>query len=225
AGIVHQINNPLATMTLCIESLLREIKRGAIDDEKLNHKFDDYLNTVYAEIFRCKKIAGNLSYFSKSAARDRGATDVNELITDALELFTAQSRYAGYMVTTELQKDLPPITASSRLLKQAFASIIMNAFEAMEGTGGRALIITTSNAGEDGALVVGVTDTGCGIEEGTEEKIFAPFFTTKSGEGAGLGLSIAGRIVTDHGGRIEVRSEKGQGATFTVILPLEGSAG
>ncbi len=221
AGIAHQINNPLSTMTICVESLLKEVKKGVISDPESGRKFEKYLDLTYKEILRCKNISNILANMSKGATDETVKTDVNNLITEMLSIMSANRKSSGCAAETNFGEGLPRIRAKEHLLRQAFASIILNAFEAMAVRKGGLLRVTTSFSSVDGVEVIAArfADNGCGIEKSNIDNVFTPFFTTKGGKRIGLGLYVANGIIAEHGGRIEVESG-GEGAVFTVILPV-----
>ncbi len=144
-------------------------------------------------------------------------TDVHTIIENVLALSSKRLQRGKITVTKKLASDLPNINAVSDQLKQVFLNLVINAIEAMP-QGGELCIETELSKDGDG-LSMAFTDTGVGLSEKERENIFEPFFTTKA-TGTGLGLSVSYGIIERHGGRIEVQSELGKGATFTVYLPL-----
>ncbi len=221
AGIAHQINNPLSTMTICVESLLNEVKKGIIRDPQMGHKFEKYLDMTYKEIIRCKNISNILANMSKSSSDESVSIDLNSVIAEMLDIMTISRKKSGYAVETDFADGLPPIRAKEHLLRQAIASIILNAFEATAEKKAGLLRVSTSAFTSNGVDMVSarISDNGCGIEKSQMGKIFTPFYTTKGGNRIGLGLYVANGIITEIGGRIEVESRAGEGATFTVVLP------
>jgi signal transduction histidine kinase len=142
-------------------------------------------------------------------------TDVNAVVEQVLGLYRA--RASGAQIETALAADLPAIPADRDLLARALGNLVANAFEAMP-EGGTLRVRTAAAAG---AVVLEVEDTGPGLTEEQSTRLFTPYYTTKKG-GTGLGLAIVQGIVSDHGGRIEVRSEPGRGTTFVLLLPASG---
>ena len=125
-------------------------------------------------------------------------------------------------VRVRRERPLPEIQADPEQLKEALANLVENACEAMKGAGG-AIFITEEesfDASSGRVVVIELSDSGPGIPASVREKVFQPFFTTKE-EGSGLGLSITTRIVEEHGGRVEIKSEEGEGATFVITLPVK----
>ena len=141
------------------------------------------------------------------------------VIQDTLKLVRNQLSLSGIHVETDLPQDLPEIHGDRKSLQQVFLNLFINAIQAMLDGGSLTL---RAYATQDGQwLKVEVKDTGIGIDPGDLPRIFDPFYTTKQvGRGTGLGLSVTYGIVEKHGGHIEVESQKGQGSTFTVVLPV-----
>lgn len=223
AGIVHRLNNPLTTMMVCVEALLREVKRGAVSDPELSGRFESYLEMTYKEIQRCESVSGILS---RLGARDRNEvvkTDITRVLTETLGVLASNRKYSAYSVKTDFEDDLPKVMAKENLLRQAFASVILNSFDAMTGSRSGELRVSASveNVEGEGTVVVNFADNGTGIDETQLNRMFSPFLT---GGGSGrerLGLYVAQGILNEHGGRIEVRSNEGCGTVFTVRLPIE----
>ena len=217
AGVAHELNNPLATIAGCAESLHGRL--GERDPAPVSEpeEFRHYLRLIEEEAYRCKEITGSLLQFVRDPGSQRGATDLNGVVLKAAELLSHQSRFARSRVMTELDPALPPVAANEGQLRQVCLGLASNALEAMEGRG--ILIIRSRQA--RGEVEIELEDDGPGIPQENLGRIFDPFFTTKPpGQGTGLGLAIAQGIVNDHGGRIEVSSVVGKGSVFRVVLPL-----
>jgi len=213
AGVAHELNNPLATIAGCAESLQGRLGDGDSEPGEFRH----YLRLIEEEAYRCKEITGSLLQFVRDPGSRRGLTDLNGVVLKAVELLSHQSRFARSRVVTELDPALPPLAANEGQLRQVCLGLASNALEAMEGRG--TLTIRSRQVG--GEIEIELEDEGPGIAEENLARIFDPFFTTKPpGQGTGLGLPIAQGIVTDHGGRIEVSSAPGKGSVFRVVLPL-----
>jgi GAF domain-containing protein/nitrogen-specific signal transduction histidine kinase len=217
AGVAHELNNPLATIAGCAEALqtrLREHERtgGAEPDD-----FPTYLALIEEEAYRCKEITGSLLQFVREPGSRRAPTDLNALVTKAMELLSHQSRFTESRVVGELAPDLALVSVNEGQLRQVFLGVAANALEAMEGRGQ----LTVRTRTRRGHVEIEFEDEGPGIPDEVLARIFDPFFTTKPpGQGTGLGLAIAQGIVADHDGRIEVTSRVGKGTTFRVIVPV-----
>ena len=216
AGVAHELNNPLATIAGCAESLASRLKEHALTERPELTDFPGYLKLIEEEAFRCKEITGSLLQFVREPGHRRASTDVNALVHKTIELLSHQSRFAESRFTTDLAPGLPPLVINEGQFRQVFLGIASNGLEAMDGRG-RLTIRTRRVRGE---VHVEFADEGPGIAEDVLARIFDPFFTTKPpGQGTGLGLAIAQSIVADHGGRIEVDSRLAVGTVFRVVLP------
>jgi len=217
AGVVHEINNPLATIAACAESLEKRIEEGAFNDSPDTEDLREYLGLIRDEAFRCKTITNGLLDFSRLRAGQRVPVDMTEIIKATARLVTHQQRGADIQIVIEAAAGLPRVAGDVGQLQQAVVALATNAIDAMPDGGTLTLRATTSNS----RVLVQVLDTGIGIAPENMNKIFDPFFTTKDvGRGTGLGLAVCYGILSDHGGRLEVRSTVGAGTTFTITLPI-----
>ena len=216
AGVVHEINNPLATISACAEALESRVREGAFDASPEVEDLREYLGLIRSEAFRCKTITNGLLDFSRTRIGEHIPVNMVEVIQSAARLLAHQRRGEGVEIGVEAADDLAYISGDSSQLQQAVIALGTNAIDAMPG-GGR-LMLRAYN--EDGTVLVEVSDTGVGIPSENLTKIFDPFFTTKEvGRGTGLGLAVCYGIVTEHGGRLDVQSAVGVGTTFTISLP------
>ncbi len=209
AGIMHEINNPLATISACVAAMEGVPSAGAAE----------YLEIIDKEVDRCSRIVGGILDFSRPKAKSKGPVVLNRLVERALLLLKHHQRFKRLGVVRELDPASPQALGDAEQLLQVLLALMMNALDAME-EGGQLTLRTGSALGRPREVVVEVVDTGVGIPRSEQTKIFEPFYTTKSpGRGTGLGLSICYGIVEDHGGRIEVESTPGEGSVFRVYLP------
>ncbi|MBI4388909.1 MAG: GHKL domain-containing protein [Nitrospinae bacterium] len=209
AGIAHEMNNPLYSIMGYIEAII---------DEKDAAKIKVFARKVLDSSKHMAAIIQNLSGYTRSSIKDPPKdVNVNERLDASLEIALMASLTHG----VELKKDyspLPLVKARPEEIQQVFINVIANAVQAMEGTG--RLTVSTESGG--GNIVVKIQDSGPGIPPEYLSKIFDPFFTTKDqGKGSGLGLNIVHRIVEKYGGRIDVESRVGSGATFIITLPIQ----
>jgi signal transduction histidine kinase len=217
AGVMHEINNPLATIGACVEALsVRTPEVG----ESVRSSFEEYLRIMDSELERCKAIVHGLLDFSRPTSRAKRPANVNQIVEDALFLVKHHDRFTRIQLQRNLAEGLPQIDANTEQLIQVFVALLLNAIDAMEGKG--VLSVTTErNPERDGEVVVHITDTGMGIPREDLPKIFEPFFTSKQpGQGTGLGLAICYGVVAQHRGRIVVDSQVGHGSTFSVYLSV-----
>jgi signal transduction histidine kinase len=216
AGVAHELNNPLATIAGCAESLSSRLADQALAARPELADFPGYLKLIEEEAFRCKEITGSLLQFVREPGHRRAPTDLNTLVHKTIELLSRQSRFAGSTFATDLDPELAPVVVNEGQVRQVFLGIASNALEAMDGRG--RLTIRTRRRGDD--VHAEFADEGPGIPPDVLPRIFDPFFTTKPpGQGTGLGLAIAQSIVADHGGRIEVEPAVAGGTVFRVVLP------
>jgi signal transduction histidine kinase len=209
AGIAHEINNPLGGMVNAVRSLKEGKLEGAKREEYLNLVLDglDRVKTIVQKILQLRPRP-----FQPQPVRLRDAVD------RAVAFIEHRARAKEVSIHNELPADLPQVNGDPVELQQAFLNVLMNAVDAcVMGEG----VITVYHRGTAGALSVSVADNGCGMDEEEAARCMDPFFTTKDvGEGTGLGLAVAHNIVANHGGKIEVRSERGRGSTFTMTFPV-----
>jgi len=210
-GAAHELNNPL-TAILGVSDLLRE---HAADDATRRRA-----DLILQQARRAANIVQNLLAFSRPAALGNTKVGVAEIVERALLAQRASLAERNVHVKIEAPPDLPQVEGDARLLSQVFANLITNAEQSIAAARGSGnLEISVSRQGNH--LCITFTDDGAGISPENLGKIFDPFFTTKRpGGGSGLGLTICLAVVKEHGGRIEVESKPGRGATFHVLLPV-----
>ena len=217
AGVVHEINNPLATISACSEALEQRLEEGAFDGSEAVDDLNEYLGLIKSEAFRCKSITTGLLDFSRLRTGDRHPLDIAEILRSSANLVSHQKRGDQIEIKLDLSDDIPLINADGGQLQQAVIALATNAIDAMPDGG----TLTFRAYAEPRRLAIEIEDTGIGIPTEDLSKVFEPFFTTKEvGKGTGLGLAVCYGIITDHGGRLAVRSNVGKGTTFTIYLPI-----
>ncbi|MEP6703774.1 MAG: ATP-binding protein [Acidobacteriota bacterium] len=222
AGVVHEINNPLATISACAEALEQRVEEGVFEDCDGIEDLNEYLGLIKSEAFRCKSITTGLLDFSRLRTGDRHPLDIAEILRSSANLISHQKRGVSVEIKIEVASDLPTINADGGQLQQAVIALATNAIDAMPDGG----TLTFRAFVERRRLAIEIEDTGVGIPTQDMSKVFDPFFTTKEvGKGTGLGLAVCYGIITDHGGRLSVRSNLGKGSTFTIFLPVTGKIG
>lgn len=217
AGVAHEINNPLAAISMCAESLDSRIPEGddsASEDAEL---FRDYLKTIQTEAFRCKDITSKLLDFSRMEKAQRQRTDLAEVVQNVIDMLGHLGKYRDKRVQFTPQRSVIALV-NPQEIKQVILNLLANALESITADG----LVEVKLAERDGHAELTIADNGCGMTEEVREHLFEPFFTRRaSGQGTGLGLSISYNIVADHGGQIDANSDgPGKGATFRVRLPL-----
>ncbi len=216
AGVVHEINNPLATIAACAEALESRIDEGSFEMSDAADDLTEYLGLIKSEAFRCKAITTGLLDFSRIRTGERSQIDIGDVVRSAANLISHQKRGSGIIQEIEIDQDLPFVSADGGQIQQAIIALATNAIDAMP-VGGK-LAFRTFQRGN--RVVVEIADTGSGIPQENMSKIFEPFFTTKEvGRGTGLGLAVCYGIISEHGGRLSVRSNVGKGTTFSIFLP------
>jgi signal transduction histidine kinase len=212
AGVAHEVNNPLASISSLIQMMQ---SRENLDDETR-----DRLDLISTQVSRISQVTRDMMDFARTDPPPRSAVNINELIEAGLRLATFDKAFQKLRIVKNLGESLPEVNADPDQLQQVFLNLFLNARDAMPGGG--ELEITTSHARDNPYLTIAISDTGTGIDAQNAKHIFDPFFTTKpAGKGTGLGLAVCYGIVTAHGGRIEISSNNGCGAKFTVFLPVE----
>jgi two-component system, NtrC family, sensor kinase len=218
AGVMHEINNPLATILACSEALsmrvaeLPEVERQAQAE---------YLHIIDTEVQRCRRIVDGLLDFSRpKQSAHKAPSDINAIIEQTLFLLKHHERFKWLTVKRELTAELPRFPADAERLVQCFMALMLNAMDAMNARG-LLTVRSQRNPHRGDEILVEFVDTGIGIRQEDLSKIFEPFFTTKpQGRGTGLGLSVAYGIIEEHRGRIEVESQVGIGTNLKVYLPV-----
>ncbi|MCG3175809.1 MAG: Adaptive-response sensory-kinase SasA [Candidatus Omnitrophica bacterium] len=206
AGMAHEIKNPLTA----IKTFTEHLPAKASDPVFL----DKFHRVVGQEVDKIDSIVRQVLEFSRPQAQLTDGVDLNSIVDSTLELLNAQMVRARIVLDRQLEPELPLLRADRKLLQQALLNILINAIEAMP-QGGQLRVETSIDRGE---VRITITDTGLGIPSSALPRIFDPFYTNKE-TGTGLGLAIVKGIIDQHGGKISVRSAKGEGASFEMRLP------
>jgi two-component system, NtrC family, sensor kinase len=213
AGIAHEINQPLTGVLTFGHLLLKKFK-----NEEVTRKD---LEVIVRETTRIKGIVQGILDFAREAPMEKKLHRMEDILEKTLGIVVRQERFFGIEVIRNYDRTIPEIVVDGNLMQQVFMNIILNAADAMQGSG--TLTVTTRLT--NGWIEVDFEDTGIGIPESMLDKIFEPFFTTKhssEGTGMGLGLSVSYGIVKSHNGEMFVTSKEGVGSKFTVRLPFNG---
>lgn len=209
ASIAHELNNPLATVSLRVEALMGQTPKG---DSRRRA-----LEVIAQEVARMGNLVANMLQFSRSSAPQVSTLDLRQEIEKTLELIYYHLRKRGINVVRDFSLEVPQIHADRQQLRQLFLNLFTNAGDSMPKGGD----LTIRVSGSDKGLAIEITDTGMGIAPEDLPKIMEPFFTTKpEDKGTGLGLSICRRIVDEHKGTLEIKSILGKGTTVFIGLPL-----
>jgi len=212
AGIAHELNNPLTTVTGFVELTLKDLPPDAASRSDLE--------LVLREATRARDVVRRLLDFARQTESSRARADVTEVLDDVLALTHHLIHTSGVDLVRDFGA-LPWISIDRNQMKQVFLNLIHNALQAMPSGGELYIQTCVEKRGKRELVKITVRDTGEGIRPEHKNRLFEPFFTTKSERGGtGLGLSVTYGIVTDHGGAIDVESESGRGAAFIVWLPI-----
>ncbi len=218
AGVMHEINNPLATIGACAESLSLGLVEGTLDPTADAADLKDSLELIQQEVHRCKGIIDGLLDFSRPKSTTKVLVDLNGVIDKTLRLVKHHPRFRRVVVGVEPGTQIKAVLANEEQMVQVFMALLLNALDAMEDKG--VITLRTRMDDREDMTIAEVIDRGHGIRSADRTKIFEPFYTTKPpSRGMGLGLSICYAIVTEHGGRIEVDSVMGEGSVFRILLP------
>jgi two-component system nitrogen regulation sensor histidine kinase GlnL len=216
AVVAHEIRNPLAGMGAGIQHLMTKFEEGDGKHEALER--------VLKEGERVNAIIEDILLITRPPHLDLAPCDVAEVVQDSLNGWNTRARTRGVEVRRYLSPGLPPVKADRERLGHALTRLLSNALEAMPNGGDLEILVTGPPSGEAGYVDVEIRDTGVGIKREDMDKIFEPFYSTRT-RGTGLGLTIAKRIIDEHGGEIDLESEEGGGTKVVVRLPLAGRGG
>ncbi len=215
AGVVHELNNPLTSITVYAEYLVRKLESQGAEESDL-----EKLRRIGASAQRILRFSRDLVQYARPSGKEHEPVDLSAVVRQSVSICEHLVERGGIELTVEVDPELPVIQAVAGQLEQVLINLITNAVHAIEGAGAAGKVIVRAAVDSPSTVLLEVADSGHGIPEEDRAKIFEPFFTTKpDGKGTGLGLPIVRGIVEQHRGEITVgRSDLG-GATFRVILP------
>ncbi|MCD4690311.1 PAS domain-containing protein [bacterium] len=209
AGVAHEVRNPLSSLKGFAQFLRSKFNPGSEEER--------YSNIMIEEVERLDRVVQELLDFAKPVTADRTESGVNDIINDALSLVSEDATFRGVEVVTELGDGLPPVLVDARQLRQALLNVLLNGIDAMRD-GGRLTVRTALRAGDTPQVVIEVVDTGVGMTEEEQDKLFEPFYTTKPG-GTVLGPTHVSRLIEQNRGHIGLRSDPGEGTVFSISFP------
>jgi len=213
AGIAHELNNPLTSVSGFAELALEDIPEDSQTRKDLE--------LVMREAKRARDVVRRLLDFARQSESTRARASLNEIVDDVVALSRHLIHNSGTELIVKLDKTLPWVVMDANQMKQVLVNLVHNALQAMPNGGEMEIATKVGYRNNREWAVIHVRDTGTGIPHPEQARIFEPFFTTRGDQGGtGLGLSVTYGIVTDHGGQIDVESEPGSGSKFTVWLPL-----
>jgi signal transduction histidine kinase len=214
AGIAHEIRNPLSGINIYLNTLEKVYER----EDSLD-KVKQIIKQMQSASSKIESVIRRVMDFSKPGEPTFVSTNLNKPIEEAINLSSVALRKRGIKLEKILAEPMPPIRADPRLIEQVMLNLITNAAEAMKNVEGAKKIEIVSSVKAE-RVIAKISDSGPGVPLHMRDKIFDPFYTTKNGS-TGIGLSLSHRIITDHGGSLEISSSKWGGAEFRIDIPVE----
>ena len=208
--LAHELKNPLFPLQITVENMQRAREEYP---EQFDEVFRESTATLLAELANLKQIIGRFSDFAKMPAPEMQAVNLNDLAREALKLFSPQLAKSHVEAKAELEATLPAVQADPEQMTRVLRNLILNAVDVMPQGG----TLTVRTSSREGGARLEVSDTGQGLTPEECERLFTPYYTTKT-HGTGLGLAIVQSVISDHHGRISVDSQPGKGSTFRIEL-------
>ena len=205
--VAHEMKTPLVAIGGYAHRALKQAEQGKLCSHELE--------VIVKETERLERITSEILDYSKPTKLSYEKKDLNVLIRDALEVLKDKLKYNGVKLRTKLLLDTPILEVDPKRIEQVLFNLIENAIDAMPQGG----FLTVKTKKKEDFAIFEIEDTGCGINEENLQKLYIPFFTTKP-KGSGLGLPVSKKIIADHSGYIEVKSEVNKGTKFAVYLPF-----
>jgi two-component system NtrC family sensor kinase len=219
AGVAHEINNPLGIISQEVQWIKHILTTKTADQLRQDKDLNESVKEISLQVDRCKEIVSKLLSLARDMKPVIQRVELNDLIDNLTGLVRREAATKQIQIYTKFQDGLPSVYSDPPLLRQVVLNLLVNATQAIDKSGE---ITVSTNSTNDQAIEITVKDTGCGIPKENLEKIFTPFFSTKtSKEGNGLGLAFCRGIIDKLGGSISVTSVFGQGSAFTVQLPVD----
>jgi nitrogen fixation/metabolism regulation signal transduction histidine kinase len=208
--LAHELKNPLFPLQITVENMQRARAQAP---EQFDEVFREGTGTLLAELANLKQIIGRFSDFSKMPAPHKQTLDMNDLVAGTMKFFEPQLAQSHIAARTDLAPNLPPVSADPEQMTRVLRNLVLNAIDAMPQGG--ALLVKT--AARNGGIRMEIADTGQGLTPEECDRLFTPYYTTKT-HGTGLGLAIVQSVISDHQGRISVESRPGKGTAFRIDL-------
>ncbi|MDR4504637.1 MAG: ATP-binding protein [Candidatus Scalindua sp.] len=217
AGLVHEIKNPLNTISVNLQLLNEDLQA---DSSKTGKKMLSRIQLLQKEVFRLQDILGDFLRFTKKHELNFEKCDINEIIGNVLDFVAPEAMQNSIRILKNFDADLPKCNLDRNVIKQALLNVILNAQQAMS-EGGELMVRTFQNSEN---IFIDITDTGYGIPSDKIDKIYQVYYSTKK-SGTGLGLPTVKRIIEEHKGTITVHSEEGKGSSFLIQIPFKSKPG
>jgi len=217
-SLAHELNQPLTAILANAQAA-----RQLLGDEPGDDEMREILSDIVEEDKRAGEVIRRLRDLLRKGSPEYASLDLNALVGDVVRLVGGDATLRNVTIRLEMAAAPAQVKGDRVQIQQVLLNLLLNAMDAMAyvPVEKRVALVSTAVAAEEGSVHLAVRDAGSGLQKGETDRIFEPFYTTKS-SGMGMGLSIARSIVTAHGGRIWARNNTGAGATFTVSLPLTG---
>ncbi|MBN2565386.1 MAG: PAS domain-containing protein [Candidatus Eisenbacteria bacterium] len=217
AGVAHEVRNPLSSLKGFAQLFRSKFDPGSEEER--------YSEIMIEEVERLDRVVQELLDFAKPQIPDRRPTSPNVIVEEALSLISEDAQFRSVDISLELGDGLPEVLVDPLQMRQAILNVLLNAMEAMEHGGTLTIRTAVSHHAPEGppSVVLGVTDTGPGMDAEEISKLFEPFYTTKR-RGTGLGLTVVSRVMEQNGGRVDVVSAPGAGTTVSLVLPQVGES-
>ncbi len=209
-NIAHEIRNPLNFISLSIDHIR---KKYTPETEREKEQFESLINSIKQEIQRLNKLVGDFLDYGKSMKLNFQNTNIEALIDEILDLVKVKAEKDNIRINFQ-KSGIPSLSVDPELIKTCILNIILNSFQAMPDGGELDIETNTVN----NKVQITIRDTGIGVSKENIQRIFEPFYSTKS-TGLGLGLAMTKRVIEEHGGKVDFKSEEGKGSIMTVILP------
>ena len=214
AGVAHEIRNPLSALDLNLHLLKEDLQ----EERSLSPSAEKYIEILGTEIKRLSNILNNIMSYAQSRSENIHEVDLPKVLDHLAHLLNQEAQKRAQRFEVEVSEQVPTIFCDETQMTQAIFNVVLNAFQAMPEGGLCRMVVVMPNTMDDSMVEIIIQDTGPGISETDLSHIFDPFFSTKP-QGSGLGLAIAHRIMTNHGGTIDISSAIGHGTTITLRLP------
>jgi PAS domain S-box-containing protein len=219
ASLAHEVNQPIAAAVTDANTCLRWLNRDHPDLEEAR----EAASRVVKDVTRAAEIISRTRLLFKKVTPQWDSVDLNEIVREMVALMSGEAARYSISVRTELAAEFPQVMGDRVQLQQVLMNLIINSIEAMKDVDGTRELTIQSQRGDDGQVLVSVSDTGVGLPTQHADQIFNAFFTTK-GDGTGMGLRISRTIVESHGGRLWASDSSPRGASFCFALPIKADA-